>query len=470
MKKRTYFILLIYILTTGLQGMGHWQRAYAFSVGEEREMGEELLTMVRQGFDLIDEPDVVQYINDLGQETLDIVGSQYFDYHFFVINNKELNAFAAPSGLIFFHTGLIESMNSENALVGVVAHEIGHVVSRHLANRMGKSAKINALTMLGVLVGIAIGAGPLSQALVSGSVAAGQSASLSFSRLDEEESDRLAFKWMREQQRDPEAMVEMLREIRNINRYRYGKIPQYLLTHPGPDVRMGYVQDLILFSEEKKYRKIDDFNFHRIKKRISAMTRDPVKLIFYYQGMLAANQLEQTEAIMIQYGLSQAYSAVAEYDKAEKSLREVISFFPSKTILKTDLAVIFMKTGRYQEALALLLDARKKNRQNAYTIYNLAQAHEKNGRPNEAIKLYEELTQLIPDYTKVYFQIGNIKSSQGDKGESHYNLGIYYWYEGDFSSAKHHFAQAIIYLPEESKQRNNAADMLKKIAKFEKKK
>jgi predicted Zn-dependent protease len=122
----------------------------------------------------------------LGAKTLAVAGSQFFDYHFFVISNKELNAFAAPSGLIFFHSGLIETLESEEELVGVVAHEIGHVVSRHLADRISKNTKVSAAAMLGVLVGIAIGAGPLSEAIITGSAAAAHSAALSFSRLDEE--------------------------------------------------------------------------------------------------------------------------------------------------------------------------------------------------------------------------------------------------------------------------------------------
>jgi predicted Zn-dependent protease len=275
MKHLTKLILVLFISASFQQNLYRANPAFAFSVGEEKEVGEQLLSMVRKGFTLIDEPDVIQYINKLGQETLAVAGSQYFDYHFFVINNKELNAFAAPSGLIFFHSGLIESLDSEEELVGVMAHEIGHVVSRHLADRIKKTAKINAATMLGVLLGIALGAGPISEAIIAGSAAAGQSAALSFSRLDEEEADRLAFKWMQEQNLDPGEMVNMLHEIHTMNRYRMGYVPPYLLTHPGPDVRMSYIQDLILFSEKKKYVKVDQFPFQRFKCRVLSLSKDP---------------------------------------------------------------------------------------------------------------------------------------------------------------------------------------------------
>ena len=90
-------------------------------------------------------------------------------------------------------------------------------------------------------------------------------------------------KWMQEQERDPEAMVNMLRKIHNTNRYRHGNIPPYLLTHPGPDTRMSYIQDLILFSEKKPYVKVAEFAFQRFKRRILSLTKDPIQIINHYQ-------------------------------------------------------------------------------------------------------------------------------------------------------------------------------------------
>ncbi len=468
MKHLTKFILLLFITSVFLQNLYWANPAYAFSVGEEKEVGEQLLTLVRKGFKLIDEPDVIQYINELGQETLAVAGPQYFDYHFFVINNKELNAFAAPSGLIFFHSGLIESLDSEGELVGVMAHEIGHVVSRHLADRMKKGSRINAATLLGVLLGIALGGGDLSQALIAGSAAAGQSAALSFSRLDEEEADRLAFKWMQEENRDPGAMVDMLREIYTINRYRMGYVPPYLLTHPGPEVRMSYIQDLILFSHKKKYEQVDEFPFQRFKSRVISLSKNPMELISYYQSTMDSMKPDSREAAMAHYLLSQAYLAASDYKNAEKSLRVTMDYFPDKPILKADLGVIYIKTGKYAEALALLEEARKADRNNGYAIFYLAMAYEKTGKLQEASALYEQLLVKMPDYTKLYYQLANLKAKMDRQGEGFYFYGYYYWYEGELQNAKHHFSRAVALLPPESLQKTEAEKMLRKIDRFEK--
>ena len=470
MKYLTKSILLLFIVATCLQSVYRAAPAFAFSVGEEKEVGEQLLTMVRKGFKLIDEPDVIQYINELGQETLAVAGSQYFNYHFFVINNKELNAFAAPSGLIFFHSGLIESLDTEGELVGVMAHEIGHVVSRHLADRMNKSAKLNAATLLGILVGIAIGAGPLSEAIIAGSAAAGQSATLAFSRQDEEEADRLAFKWMQEENRDPSAMVNMLHEIYTKNRYRIGYVPPYLLTHPGPEVRMGYIQDLILFSDKHKFVKIDEFPFQRFKSRVISLSKDPMQLISYYQGTLDTLAPGSQSFAMTHYALSQAYLAASDYKNAEKSLRVTMEIFPDKPVLKADLGVIYLKAGRYEEALDLLQEARRAERDNSYAGFYLAVAYEKTGKLPEAADLYEELLAKIPDYAKLYYQLANLKAKQDKLGEGFYYYGFYYWYEGDLMTARYHFSKAAALLPGENSKKAAAENMVAKIDRFTKEK
>ena len=470
MKHLTKVILFLFITSSLLQNIYRVTPAFGFSVGEEREVGEQLLTLVRKSFKLIDEPDVIQYINDLGRETLAVAGTQYFDYHFFVINNKELNAFAAPSGLIFFHSGLIESLDREGELVGVMAHEVGHVVSRHLADRMNKTARINAVTLLGVLVGIALGGGALSQALIAGSTAAGQSAALSFSRQDEEEADRLAFKWMEEENRDPDAMVDMLRELHTMNRYRMGYVPPYLLTHPEPDVRMSYIQDLIMFSGEKNYPEVDEFPFQRFKSRVISLSREPMQLISYYQNSIADMEPGTAKRAMASYLLSQAYLAAADYDNAEKALQRTMVFYPDRPILKADMGVIYLKAGRYKRAIELLQEAKRGERRNGYANFYLAMAYEKTGRLQEASDLYEELLPDMPDYTKLFYQLANLKAKLDKRDEGYYYYGFYYWYEGDLLNAKLHFTKALALLPENSPKKAEAEKMLGKITRFEKEK
>lgn len=436
-------------------------------MGEERDVGEKLLAIVRKEFKLLDEPDIAQYITGLGRETIKAAGPQFFDYHFFIVNNKEFNAFAAPSGLIFVHSGLIETMKTEGELVSVIAHEIGHVASRHIADRIKKNTKISIGTAALVLAGIAIGGGPLSEALITGTLAADASMKLSFSRKDEEEADRLAFAWMKSQERNPAAMFSMLETMYRISKYRRGKLPPYLLSHPEPELRMHYIQDLLLSQAPRQYRRVNEFEFQRIKQRILTKCKDPLPLMQRYRKLISTDNKKDNK-IMAHYGLSQLYLQNADYEKARQSLRKVMAIFPEEHILTTDMGVILFQAGKYEEALHRFQTAHAAAPDCLYTSFYLARALQQKGEPDKALRLYEEILPSLPDYSRLYYQIGQIKAARNNKAEGYYYLGIYSWYEGEPETAKLHLGQAIKNLPAGSRLSGKAKEMLEKIRKLEK--
>ncbi|MCF6290233.1 MAG: M48 family metalloprotease [Desulfobacterales bacterium] len=442
--------------------------AAAFSVGEEREVGERLLSIVRKEFTLLDDPDISQYVSGLGRELLAPLGPQFFNYHFFVISNRELNAFAAPSGLIFIHSGLIEAISRENELVSVLAHEVAHAASRHIAGQIDKAEKMTAGSVALMIAGIAMGAGPLGEALITGSMAANAAMGLKFSRRDEEEADRLAFKWMQEEGRDPQAMVDMLREMRRISRFRSANLPPYLLSHPEPGKRIGYVQDMILFGPKKKYRTVDEFAFQRIKARVLSLTMGPEALLPRYSRMVADASASEAEKGMARYGLALVYQQQARYDRAEAELKAVQVRFPDKAMLKTDLGVLYFDSGRFQEARGLFEETLAAEPDNGYAAYYLARTLQQTGHRLQALRMYEDLLAALPDYTKLYFELGKLETKVGEPGAGAYYLGMYHWYSGQAEQAKTQLKRAIKELPANNGLRAKAEAWLVKIKKLEK--
>lgn len=461
----TALVLIVFFLSASMPGFppGGVAPALAFSVGEERKMGEKLLAIVRKEFKLLDEPDICQYVRRLGRQILTTAGPQYFDYHFFVINDKEFNAFAAPSGLIFLHSGLIEVMESENELVSVMAHEVGHVVSRHIAERMRKSAKVNIGTAALLLAGIAVGGGPLSEALITGSMAANASMNLKFSRQDEEEADRLAFKWMREERRDPSSMVSMLRTMHRINQFRSGNVPPYLLTHPDPSVRLGYTQDLLLFSDKVQYQPAEDFAFNRIKARVLALSSEPAGLISRYEKELAAANDDSPSVVMSYYGLSHAYLAAGQYAKALEALERVRQVHGDQPLLVVDLGVANFAAGNYSVAHGLFQQALSLDPDCGYGSYNLARSLEQQGEVVEAEQLYKKLLAVLPDYANLYYRLGRLNADRGEQGAAYYYLGAYNWYEGESAKAKENLTRALREMVPGHPIRREAETLLNKI-------
>jgi len=437
----------------------------AFSVSEEKEVGEKLLSLVRQEFTLLDDPDISQYINNLGKDILEAAGPQYFDFHFFVIDNKDFNAFAAPSGLIFVHSGLIETTVNEGELYGVLAHEIGHVVSRHIAERMEKNSKISLGTAALVLAGIAIGAGPLSEALITGSLAGAETLNLHFSRQDEEEADRLAYSWMESRNRDPEYIASMMQKMVRISKYRSGNLPPYLLTHPEPEKRVGYVQDLLITEGSHKYPPRSDIPFQRIKKRILSMTKDPTTLLARYTKQKSGEDKNG----MADYGLSLVYQNMADYDKAIQSLDKVIARYPELPLFLADKGAIYFQQGDPAKALKFLQEAQRLDNKDLYTVYMVARTYEQLGNTVNAINYYEQLISQQPDFAKPYMQLGQLKAKEKKEAEAYYYLGEYFWLSGDGEKAKSFLKKCLSLANGNDLIKSKARAEIAKIERLEKK-
>lgn len=464
--RKTIAVLLI----IGLAQLGRVQPAQAFTVGEEREVGEKLLYAVRSSFPLVGDPDLHQYINDLGQEVLQVAGIQFFDYRFFIVESNQFNAFAAPSGLIFFYTKLIESMNSEDELVSVIAHEIGHVVKLHLSSRMQKGKVVN-LAALGVaLAALALGGGgAATQTLLAGSMAAGQSAQLYFSRQDETEADALAYQWLKELQRDPEGQKRMLQTMRRITRYRSGQVPQYLLTHPDPEARLDYVESLI---QAENLSPADttgtkDFEFLRFKYRIMSLDKDGLSRRAYFASKLSDANASEFELIMARYGLSQLDRQQNNYEQSLTQLDEVIAFFPEKNILQVDKAIILAEMGEYEQAMLMLEQAMDRDPNDMYAAFNAAKILEKLGQTERAKQLFLEVSYQMPEYSDVYFAIGRVQSRLGNNVESRFYLGKYNLYEGKLKLAEYNFKEVARMSPSET-LRQESEEMLALIERLKK--
>lgn len=468
----TYFthrLLLCLAIITWSMIIPHPSHASPFSVGQERDVGDKMRSLIRKEFKLIDEPDTVQYINTLGQKVLKIAGPQYFNYQFFVVNNKEFNAFAAPSGLIFIHTGLVSTMKNEDELLSVIAHEIGHVAHRHLADRIDKAGKINIGTIAMILAGIALGAsgeGELSEAVVTGAMATSASFSLKFSRENEEEADRLAFNWMTELDRNPESMLSMLSRMRRISILKIGKVPSYLLTHPDPAQRMSYVQDLINQSPPtKSLPEKRGFDFNRFRYRILARSGENRNLL-----PRLAKKVEngKDKNYMSRLGLGILYMQEGNFVKARSYLQQVINEFPTKAILLTDLGLTYLKEGNRKKAIDFFEKARQMDRDCAYTAFNLAKALDQSGVTDRAIELYQELLITIPSFATSHYFLGQALSKKGDVGKGHYHTAVYSWLEGNSEGAKYHFKSALKKLPSKDPYIEKCKEMLLKIDRLEK--
>ena len=447
-------------------------QALALTIGEERKIGEQLLYSVRKELPILDEPDISQYINTLGGKVLQTIGPQYFEYRFFVVKSDQFNAFAAPAGLVFFYTGLIETMHSEDELLSVLAHEIGHVVSRHIAQHMEKGTKVSALSLLAGIAGLALGVPGLSPGLMVGSMATGQAINLKYSREDEEQADRLSFGWMQQMKRNPSAMEEMLKVMRRITRYRMGAdTPQYLLTHPDPEARLGYVETLLEHDDKQRvkgaYLKTDNFDFLRFKYRVMMYSVDHDKLRMNYANILASASSKEEQALA-KYGMALLESDNHNVDQALQYLAAVRAQYPAKDILEIDQAIILRDGGRMEEARLLLEKAFKRDPTDMYGVYHLAKMELMRGKSVRAEQLLQKVATVMPEYPQIYFDLGQIEADRGKEGTSTFYLAKYNLYLGRMKIAKQYLTRSSKDMSVPEKYRAEAKVILEKLKELEK--
>ena len=103
-----------------------------FSGDKARNIGMAVEGHLRQNGELLEQPEITQYVHELGNR-LSKYASAASGYHFFVIDSPAINAFATSGGYIGINSGLIAMTDNEDQLAGVIAHEIGHVSQSHIA-------------------------------------------------------------------------------------------------------------------------------------------------------------------------------------------------------------------------------------------------------------------------------------------------------------------------------------------------
>lgn len=240
------------------------------TVNQERQLGAKVSREIQREGKVLRDYAVVEYVNDIGNRLLRAAGPQPFRYRFNVIGDDEINAFAAPAGYIYVNTGTILKARNVSELAGVIAHEIGHVVKRHIAANYNRAHTTSAMHQIGVMAaGIAGG-----QAAASLANAAGGFASMaylnSFGRDAEREADVFAVRVMARAGYDPRGLVTFFETLKEES----GPSASGLLSsHPATAERIADTNALIRKTSLPDNLEIADAGkLRRIQARISRMS------------------------------------------------------------------------------------------------------------------------------------------------------------------------------------------------------
>jgi beta-barrel assembly-enhancing protease len=180
-----------------------------------------------------------EYVKAVGQKIVaSSVASQTpyrFDFHL-LADEQTVNAFALPGGQIFITAALLDRLETEAQLAGVLGHEIGHVVGRHSSEHLAKQKLTQGLTGA---VGVA--AGDYNAARMAQMV--GAMINMQYGRSDELESDKLGVKFMTDAGYDPRALMRVMEILEEAS--GGARQPEFMSTHPNPGNRIAQIEQAI---------------------------------------------------------------------------------------------------------------------------------------------------------------------------------------------------------------------------------
>ena len=248
--------------------------ACAISQQQEIDMGQQYAQQINAQLPIITDPEINRYINVLGDSIAHLTSRGDLDWHFYVVDSKEVNAFAVPGGFVYVNRGLIERTNEMDQLAGVLGHEIGHVVRRHSVKQMQQAQKAN----IGVSLACILTRVCDSQAAGTLINVAGTAVFAKFSRQDETEADAEGIRNVIRAGISPQGIPEMFQILLDERTTRPAGVEAGFATHPMEENRIAATEAQIKQYDPAVLRSLshDSQNFHRFKDRVASLPPSPV--------------------------------------------------------------------------------------------------------------------------------------------------------------------------------------------------
>ena len=363
-----------------------------------------------------------------------------------VVNRPDINAFAAPGGIIGINSGLFIYAQDFEEYSSVVAHEMAHISQRHFARGLAAQKAATLPTLVGMVAAILVGAAGGSDAALaamSTAQAAGQSKRLRFSREREQEADRIGINTMQRAGLNPDAMARMFERMQRAYRFS-SRLPEFLLTHPISESRITDARDQARdgFAVSRAVAKPPEPQnslYRMMQARVQLhFENSPVNGIRLYQKRYDDNPKDWVTG----YGLAKAFSLGGQHEQAVELVRSIVNDIPSPIFATLALAEILIDAELYVEANELLTEQLLINPDNHPLDRMLARGLTAQNQHAEAVIIFAKQSKLRPLDTVVWFNLAEIAGLAGDITQVHLARAEYFYLHGALQRAIQHLEYA----------------------------
>lgn len=411
---------------------------------QEYRIGQAFFWRLQQSVDLVDDPEVTQYIKNIGQLLVSDSDSPALNFTFFVLPDPTVNAFATPGGFIGINTGLVLTSQEEDELASVLAHEIAHVTQRHIL-RSFEQQKLSSLPRTAALLGAVLlmaldpQAGAAALTVVQASSIQAQ---IDHTRAHEAEADNLGMLNLVRAGFDAQAMPTFFERLQQTGRfYNTSAVPEFLRTHPVTTSRIAEARGrAVTYPQSRKMR--DELPFYLIRERLRVLTASNlIQLKQHYINAIKSGNNRNTTAVQYGYGLT--LLAMGDYSKARNEIKALIADDEERLTYQLALADIEKASGRLSEALALYR-VNQTLYPNDYALsvkqaIALLQARDPAGAAQLLLKQIED----NQNSAQLYKLLAQAQGDMGETSDAHKSLGEYYFNAGRLGQAVVQFNLAV---------------------------
>jgi predicted Zn-dependent protease len=415
------------------------------SKSEEAQFGRAIMADIRRRGGVLEDPQVDEYINEIGRRIAAQSNDGSHSFEFFVVEDERINAFAMPGGYIGVHSGLIEATRNEDELAGVLAHEVAHVTQRHIARAMHANQRQGLMTTAMMLGAIILGATAGPDAFQAGMAVAQGTAvqqQINFTRSNEHEADRIGIKALADADYDPHGMASFFEVMaRQQPASPEMRAPEFLRTHPVTTDRIAEAR--VRARDYPRVQSSDSTNYGIARVRLIVARHDTTAAaIAYFERRDIEDQTD-----IDKYGRAVAYQRAGRHldanrifaDLAAKD-QKVIAYHIGLGETQLDLEQYAVGTKTFERAIELFP-------RNVPLVVIYTEHLIRLGQAEKAHALLLDLLNNVPPTPEQVRLIARAANDAGDYAEAYYYMSEYRLMTGDLLGGINALQQALA-LPE----------------------
>ncbi|MES2203692.1 MAG: M48 family metalloprotease [Pseudomonadota bacterium] len=362
------------------------------SVFSDQEAGEKFFQMVQQQLPLVSDAIVNDYIQNLGYRLVSYSDAPTHPFHFFVIQQDVINAFAGPGGYVGVFGGLIDVTQTESELASVMAHEISHVTQDHLQRGEDKTKNLTLPALAAMVAAIATGNGAVAMGGISSVAAGGIQYQINNTRVFEEEADAMGIQVLAKAGFNPYAMANFFKRLLEESRYDSTPIPM-LMDHPVTQERIALAEERAKpLATKKDYPS--STTYYLAKARMQYLLAKDAK---NFLDQTTASYQKDPNNTYQRYLLALAQFKNRQYAASNDLIKKLMQSDPDEVIYPYTLAQAAFLQKKYSEATRYIQQAYNLNSDYYPTVIFYGLILLRDHHPADAVKLLEQYQVAFSD-------------------------------------------------------------------------